>query len=289
MTLVGKVAVVTGASRGLGEAIARVLAREGASLVLAARTRDELEATAQRIREGIPYGGQRVLAMTADVSRPGDAERLLQTACDELGRLDALVCNAGVYGPMGPIEELDWSAWVRALEINLYGTVLCCRAAVAPMRRQGKGKIVTLSGGGATQPLPRLSAYAASKAAVVRFTETLAQELAGSGIDVNAVAPGALNTRLLDEVLAAGPERVGGDFFAHAVQQKEQGGVPLDRGAELVAYLASDASDGITGRLLSAVWDDWQHLADVRKQLEASDVYTLRRIVPSDRGWGTAS
>jgi 3-oxoacyl-[acyl-carrier protein] reductase len=136
--------------------------------------------------------------------------------------------------------------------------------------------------------LPRLSAYAASKAAVVRFTETLAAELSDSRIDVNSVAPGALNTRLLDEVLAAGPEKVGTDFYQRARRQKEEGGAPLEKGAELCAFLLSSESDGITGRLLSAVWDPWETLATKHVELRGSDVYTLRRIVPKDRGfdWG---
>jgi NAD(P)-dependent dehydrogenase (short-subunit alcohol dehydrogenase family) len=153
------------------------------------------------------------------------------------------------------------------------------------MRRQGHGKIIALSGGGATQPLPHLSAYAAAKAGVVRFAETLAEELKGSGIDVNSVAPGALNTRLLDEVLVAGPERVGNSFYERALRQRQEGGTPLEKGAELIAFLASAESDGITGRLLSAVWDDWSALPDQRERLSQSDVYTLRRIVPADRGW----
>jgi len=153
--------------------------------------------------------------------------------------------------------------------------------------QRGYGKIVQLSGGGATNPLPGLSAYAASKAAVVRFAETLAQELREHHVDVNSVAPGALNTRMLDEVLAAGPELVGQGFYERALEQQRTGGVPLERGAALAVWLASAASDGVTAKLLSAVWDPWselpQHLDDL-----ASDVYTLRRIVPGDRGldWG---
>jgi 3-oxoacyl-[acyl-carrier protein] reductase len=131
--------------------------------------------------------------------------------------------------------------------------------------------------------LPRISAYAASKAAAVRLTETLAEETKGSGIDVNAIAPGALNTRLLDEVLASGPERVGADFYERAVKQKQQGGAPLERGAALCVFLLSAASDGISGRLISAVWDRWETLASHLDELRGSDVYTLRRIVPGDR------
>jgi 3-oxoacyl-[acyl-carrier protein] reductase len=153
------------------------------------------------------------------------------------------------------------------------------------MRRQRAGKIIVVSGGGATAPLPRISAYAASKAAAVRFAETLALEVADDGIDVNSVAPGALNTRLLDQVIEAGPDVVGADFFARMLREKERGGTPLEKGAELVRFLASSASDGISGRLISAVWDDWQHMPDVRDRIAESDVYTRRRIVPEDRGW----
>src|SRR5262249_1815502 len=141
--------------------------------------------------------------------------------------------------PLGPVEENDWADWVRAVSINLFGTVLMCRATLPALREQGYGKIVNLSGGGATAPLPRLSAYAASKAAVVRFTETLAEEVRESRIDVNAIAPGALNTRLLDQVLQAGPGRVGQGFYDRAVKQQAEGGVPLARGAELAVFLAS--------------------------------------------------
>jgi 3-oxoacyl-[acyl-carrier protein] reductase len=158
-----------------------------------------------------------------------------------------------------------------------------CREVLPAFRRQGYGKIINLSGGGATAPLPNMSAYAASKAAVVRFTETLAEETREARIDVNAIAPGALNTRLLEEVLAAGPERVGRAFYERSLKQRDTGGVPLEKGAELAVFLASAASDGITGRLLSAVWDDWANLPARRDVLAQTDVFTLRRIVPEDR------
>src|SRR5262249_51177387 len=160
--------------------------------------------------------------------------------------------------------------------INLLGVVLMCRHALPIFRRQRYGKLVNLSGGGATSPLPRISAYAASKAAVVRLTETIAEETAGTGIDVNAIAPGALNTRLLDEVLEAGPERVGARFYENAVKQKAGGGAPLEKGADLCVFLLSGASDGITGRLISAVWDPWRDLGSRKDQLRGSDIYTLR-------------
>jgi NAD(P)-dependent dehydrogenase (short-subunit alcohol dehydrogenase family) len=279
-----RVAIVTGANRGLGEAIARRLAKDGTSLLLVARDAEALARVGKELLADVG-SEQTVLWEPTDVSDLRQVERMVERARRELGRVDILVANAGVYGPLGAIESVDWDAWVRAVEINLFGTVLSCRAVVPIMREQGGGKIVILSGGGATAPLPRISAYAASKAGVVRFAETLAEELRGTGIDVNTVAPGALNTRLLDEVLAAGPDRVGSRFYERALSQKAEGGTPLGVGAELVAFLASRESDGVSGRLISAVWDDWRDLPAQRERLMSSDVFTLRRIVPADRGW----
>jgi 3-oxoacyl-[acyl-carrier protein] reductase len=121
---------------------------------------------------------------------------------------------------------------------------------------------------------------------VVRFTETLAEETRGDGIDVNAIAPGALNTRLLDQVLAAGSKLAGVAFYQQSIKQRDEGGAPVEKGARLCAFLLSTESDGITGKLISAVWDPWDHLPEHREQLNTSDIYTLRRIVPKDRGFG---
>jgi NAD(P)-dependent dehydrogenase (short-subunit alcohol dehydrogenase family) len=286
MTLAGRVAVVTGANRGLGQAVAARLARDGAHVVLAARDEQALAETENQIRASGLQPNQLVVSQQTDVAKPEDVDRLLGRALEVRGKIDVLICNAGIYGPMGRVEDLDWDEWIATIQINLLGTVLCCRSVLPSMRRQQSGKIVIISGGGATQPLPNMSAYAASKAAVVRFAETLAKEVFDAGIQVNSVAPGALNTRLLEQVLAAGPERVGHQFFANAVRQQQEGGTPLEAPAELIAFLASPASDGVTGRLISAVWDDWRSLPAQREQLAASDVFTLRRIVPQDRGWG---
>jgi NAD(P)-dependent dehydrogenase (short-subunit alcohol dehydrogenase family) len=284
--LAGRQALITGASQGLGLSIARAFVAEGASVFLCARDAATLE-RAERELAPLCGEGQVIEAEPADVSKPDDVERLVAAATDRFPSLSVLVNNAGVYGPKGPIWEVDWDEWVQAIEINLFGSVLVARALVPHLRRLGQGKIVQLSGGGATSPLPGLSAYAASKAAVVRFVETLALELREDHVDVNAIAPGALNTRLLDEVIAAGPERVGESFHRRALEQQQKGGTPLERGAELAVWLASSASDGITGRLLSAVWDPWRDLPSHQDDLD-SDIYTLRRIVPADRGldWG---
>jgi 3-oxoacyl-[acyl-carrier protein] reductase len=284
MDLSGRSAVITGANQGLGRAIATAFVRAGASVLLVARGEELLRQTERDLRPLAKRPGQRVCALRGDVAEPECCAAVARHAAELFSGVTILVNNAGVYGPMGLLEEVDWSAWVDAVRVNLLGTALMCRAVIPLMRARGYGKVINLSGGGATAPLPRISAYAASKAAVVRLTETLAEELRDARVDVNAIAPGALNTRLLDEVLAAGPDKVGRDFYDRSVKQRDQGGVPLEKGAELTVFLASAASDGITGRLLSAVWDDWARLPQHREQLARSDVYTLRRIVPEDRG-----
>ena len=191
--------------------------------------------------------------------------------------------NAGVYGPKGAIEEIDWEQWVKAIEINLLGTVYMCRLAAPIFKARVREDHQPLGRRG-DQPAAADQPYAASKAAVVRMTDTLAEELKDWKIDVNAIAPAALNTRLLDEVLEAGPGKIGHAFYERSLKQRQQGGAPLEKGAELAVFLASGASDGITGRLIGAVWDGWKDFPRRREQIAGSDVFTLRRIVPKDRG-----
>jgi NAD(P)-dependent dehydrogenase (short-subunit alcohol dehydrogenase family) len=283
MKLQNLVTVVTGASQGLGRAIAEQFVKEGAHVAICARDHRLLE-TVRNDLETRTNSGQRILACAGDVSSQEQMDELFLRIEQEIGLVDVLVNNAGVYGPKGPSESVDLDEWIRALNINLVGTFIPSRLAIAQMKKKGSGKIINLSGGGATNPLPRLSAYAASKAAVVRLTETLAEELRESSIMVNAMAPGALNTRFLDEVLRAGPELVGSTFYEKALKQRDTGGAPLEKGVALCVYLASSAGDGITGKLLSALWDPWDKLDGFRADLSASDIYTLRRIIPEDRG-----
>jgi NAD(P)-dependent dehydrogenase (short-subunit alcohol dehydrogenase family) len=283
MRLAGRVAIITGASQGLGEEIASQFVAEGASVFLCARSEPAVRAVERRL-SATARNGQKVLARPVDVSKRRDVDQLVAETLDAFKRIDILVNNAGVYGPIGPTHEIDWDAWVEAININLVGLAYACRAVTPTMIGQRAGKIINLSGGGATNPLPRMTSYAASKAAVVRFTESLALDLKAYGIEINAIAPGALDTRLLDQVLDAGPDTVGAEFHARMRKIKQQGGTPLSVGAQLAVYLASDESNGVTGRLIAATWDKWTTLHERAKDLDASDIYTLRRIVPADRG-----
>jgi NAD(P)-dependent dehydrogenase (short-subunit alcohol dehydrogenase family) len=283
-----RVAIVTGASQGLGLEIAKKYAAAGASLAICARDAKPLTEAENRLRSEL-VSGQKLLCISGDVSRVEEVEHIVEQTMQKFGRIDILVNNAGIYGPKGAIDDVRWDEWVYAIEVNLYGSILMCRTVLPYFKARRKGKIVQLSGGGATNPLPNLSAYAVSKAAIVRFIETLADEVKDYGIEANAIAPGTLNTRMLDEVLMAGPEKVGRAFYERMLKQREGGGTPLKKGAELAVYLGSPLSDGITGKLISALWDPWDSFSEHLAELSDTDIYTLRRIVPKDRGkaWGT--
>lgn len=276
VSLSQKVAIVTGAGRGIGRAIALAFAGEGASVVAVSRTLSEVEETMTQVQTL----GAQALAVQADVSNRDDVAGVVDQTVQAFGTVDILVNNAGVQGPIGPLVENDADAWMQTVMINLVGPFLCCQAVLPVMIRQRRGKIINLSGGGATGPRPNFSAYAASKAAVVRLTETLAEEVKPYNIQVNAIAPGAAATRMQNEIVTAG-DAAGQSALAEARQILERGGTPLDMPAALAVFLASDDSDGLTGKLIAAPHDGWQSWDAGRiAELMSAPWFTLRRMDP---------
>jgi NAD(P)-dependent dehydrogenase (short-subunit alcohol dehydrogenase family) len=281
----GKVVLITGASRGLGLSIAEAFWSHGADLYLVSRSEDSLALVADRLSK-CGRSGQRVGFLKADLSEAGAVERIVQDLHRFGGRLDVVVNNAAIVGPIGPLTDNDWAAWQNTLQVNFIAPAAICKAAASSMRKQG-GVILNISGGGATGPRPFFSAYASAKAALVRFSETLAAEVKPHGIRVNCIAPGAMNTQMTSAVLEAGPQLSGEAEYQKALDQG-RGATAPEIPAALAVYLASPECSQITGRLISAAWDPWQDLHRHGTELESSDVYTLRRIVPEDRGlrWG---
>ncbi len=284
MKLAGRHAVITGGSQGFGYHIARHFLAEGASVLLAARTADTLAHAADALAAASKGN---VHTCVCDVAIENDVDRLMSRAADLWRAPDILVNCAGVAGPRGPITAGTWNEWKDAIAINLHGTVYPSVVCAELMKANGGGKIINISGGGATKPLPHLSAYAASKAGMVRFTETLAMELKEDRIDVNAVAPGVLATRIMDNFLEVS-DQLGKSYEAEAERQRRDSLPAFDLASRLCVYLASPESDGITGRLISAQWDPWESLHEHREDLDTTDIYTLRRIIPAERGktWG---
>jgi 3-oxoacyl-[acyl-carrier protein] reductase len=276
LSLAQKRVLLTGASRGLGEAIATRLFHEGADIALVARGAG-LESLVNHLAARKSLDGQKCFSIPADLSDPAEMSRVIETCKTQLGGIDILVNNAAVQGPIGPLETADWQLWRESFELNLFAPARLCQLVI-PMMRLGRwGKIINISGGGATSPRPDFSAYAAAKCALVRLTETLAEELKNTGIDVNAVSPGAMNTRMLEEVLIAGPQLASREYAA-AEKRNREGGASPENAADLIAMLASSSCDGITGKLISAVWDDWKQLPEQIEELGKSETYTLRRV-----------
>ena len=249
--LENKVAIVTGGSRGIGKAVAQLFLQKGAKVVVAARSEIEIHNT---VKDLSLLG--HIIGVRTDVADKDEVHAMVQETISEFQSIDILVNAAGIQIPIGPLVEVDTEKWISNIQVNLVGTMLCCKEVLPIFVRQRKGKIINFSGGGATSPRPNFSAYACSKAAIVRFTETLAEEVKGYGIDVNAIAPGAVNTRMLDDIIEAGP--AAGEELKAAQKRKTQGGVPPEFAAELSLFLASDASNGLTGKLISAPHDDWK-------------------------------
>ena len=271
----GRVAIVTGAGRGIGRAIALEFAEQEASVVVVSRTPSEIEETVQLIvnKDG------RAADVPLDVADHEAVTIAVQRVLNDYGRIDILVNNAGVQSPIGPLVTNDWHDWQQNIRVNLFGTFNCCQAVLPAMIARKSGKIINLSGGGATAPRPNFSAYSAAKAAIVRFTETLAEEVREHDIQINAVAPGAVNTRMLDELLQAGDSA--GAELAGALKRREHGGTPPELVAKLATFLASDASGALSGKLIAAPYDDWAEWDEETIQVLSSTPWlTLRRIDP---------
>ncbi len=264
MELKGKVAVVTGGAGGIGSAVVRRLLDEGVRVVTIGRRRGTTD--------------KRVVGVVCDVANFSAVERAVKGVARRFKKIDILVNCAGVQAPIGPFASNDMKEWEKNIAINLFGTAHMCKAVAPFMMKRRAGSIVNFSGGGATGSRPNFSAYATAKIGVVKLTEILADELAPYRIRVNAVAPGAVNTKMLREVLRAGA-RAGAGELAGAKQRAKEGGVPPELAAELVAFLASDGAAGLSGRLISAPWDGWKKWTkkDI-KRIAASDALKLRRM-----------
>jgi 3-oxoacyl-[acyl-carrier protein] reductase len=262
--------VITGSSSGIGKFLADSLAAKGHAVCRLARS---------------PQDG---FSFQCDVSNWPALQNCAKGAAQKWQMVDGLICCAAIQEPIGPTMEIDPAAWRSTLAVNLDGTLFAIRAFYPLLcKTERRAKIICFSGGGSTGPRPNFAAYGVSKTGVVRLVETLAVEWQGQLLDINAVAPGAIFTRLTRQVLARGAAVAGKKEFEQASRQPRENAAQLEKVLGLIEFLLSSKSDGITGKLISAVWDPWEKLHEFKDDLN-SDIYTLRRIVPKDRGkaWG---
>ena len=268
--------VLTGSSTGIGRALATQLLARGHRVWGLARS-DQTDFAAQH--PGAFFFSR------CDVADWTQVQLSAQAVASAWAHVDGLICCAGIQGEIGPAISADPAGWSQTVRANLDGTFFPIRAFHGLLTRTPRrAKVIAFSGGGATKARANFSAYGVAKSGVVRLIETLAEELCDQPIDLNSIAPGAIYTRLTDEVLALGPKVAGRAEYAAAQKQKTSGSDSLEKALSLVEWLLSTASDGISGRLLAAPWDHWSVLDQHRKLLAGSDIYTLRRILPEDRG-----
>jgi UDPglucose 6-dehydrogenase len=271
--------LITGSGGGIGNFLARHLGTVGHEIWGVGRS-PQAEFQRECSQQGISFR-----CSQADISDWNQISALCNQVAAEWTHLDALICCAGIQGPLGAAVTLDPVAWSRSLRINLDGTFYTIRAFYRLLCRHqtARAKILCLSGGGSASPRVNFAPYASAKAAVVRLVENLSKEWAQESIDINAIAPGAINTRMTQEVLNLGPAVVGEREFKAATEQIRRVS-PLPRVAAMVDLLLSSESDGISGRLISTPWDPWERLPLLKAELAQTDIFTLRRIVAEDRG-----
>jgi 3-oxoacyl-[acyl-carrier protein] reductase len=268
-SLKGKVALVTGASRGLGQAFAIGLAKAGMPVGLTARTREDLAGTLRMVEEQ----GAKGIALPADVTDGKAITEVVAQVEKDLGPIDLVVNNAGVAEPFGPTWEIDPEEWWRCQEVNLRGPMLCANAVLRRMVPRGRGRIVNIASGAGAGSIPYMSAYVTSKAALIRFSEVLADELRPHGISVFAIQPGSVRTRMAEQILSTSAAK---NWFPWLEQVYERGNdVTPEPATRLILFLASGAADSLSGRFFN-VAEDPQDVVGRSEEIRSKDLYALR-------------
>jgi len=271
MRLKNKVIIISGGAGGIGKRVALFLSQEGAHLVIADKNKVEIN----KIVKSLP---NKALGIKTDITKIQQIKETIKETLHEFKKIDVLINAAGIQSPIGLFNENNAKDWKTNIEVNLLGTISFCKEVLPVMIKSGKGKIINFSGGGATSPRTHFSAYAVSKTGIVRFTEILAKEVNKYNVQVNAVAPGAVNTKMLKEVLEAG-KKAGDRELKEALKRNTLGGTSPDLVARLIVFLSSSRSGSLTGKIISAKWDNWEkwNKENINK-INNEDIYVLRRI-----------
>jgi len=274
-SLTSKTIIVTGGSVGIGFAVAKKCAEEGATIIIAARNHKDLSKALIQLKEISKKAHNFYPLDISSIEEVKDFSKWIKHTYHEI---HGLVNCAGIYGPIGKTPTINLKLFQEAININFLGTLFMCSLLTPLFNNNQRKKIVNFSGGGAATPFPNYSAYATSKVAIVRFTENLALELLNDNFDINCIAPGFVATRIHKATLESGEEAAGTSFFEGTKKQLESGGVPPEKAADLAAFLLSGKSDGISGKFISAPWDPWQEQSFQSLLRSDSDFATLRRI-----------
>lgn len=287
MTGKEKTVLISGGTSGLGFAAAKQMIQDGHHVVICGRSKKTLS---RAIKDLSHFSEQPALihGFQCDVADHDQVRKMGEKLRSKGLQIEYLICNAGVIGPIETFLNVDLEEWVSAFDINLFGTLYMVKEFLPDMLSRNSGRVIHVSGGGATAPLHGMTSYAASKAAAVRFVESLALEYITSEVTFNSIAPGMLKTQLLDQMLSAGESRIGSNLYQKSVSKSGQDSDSTGVAVALIKFLTSPESRGISGKLISAEWDNWTEWSNHLSELRQSDVYTLRRITGNDRNlnWG---
>lgn len=273
---------ITGGSKGLGFEIAKKFVSEGHDVFLTARNVVDLSNACEKLYDMRVNSGQKINFMPADISVLQNVEEVFDFFIEKFSGINVLINNAAEYGELGNLEDFsEFQNWATAINTNLVAPAHLVKLSIPYMEKEGFGKIIQISGGGATAPLESMSAYASSKAGVVKFVECMALELEKYKIDINAISPGIMNTGLLQEVLE-NPDKVGKTYYKI---MSEYSDFSFEEPVDLVYFLSSSLSDGISGKLISAKYDKWKEFKNHKEDIMSSNAYTIRRITGSQCGF----
>lgn len=275
MILKNKKYIVTGGSFGIGYEISKEIAKNGGSVIICARNEEFIIKSKNEIDK---INNINNYYYRLDVSNYNEIISFKNYLEKNHEKIDGLINCAGIYGPIGKTNNLDIKEFEQAININFMGTVYMTHMFLNLKNLNDRKKIINFSGGGSTNSFPNYTAYSCSKISIVKFTENLALELKDDNVNINCISPGFINTRIHQKTLELGPDIVGNDFYNYTLKEINSGGSSPLKSAKLVIFLLTDISNNINGKLISAIWDDWNDEKIFNLLENNKDFATLRRI-----------
>ncbi len=282
MKLKNKNVIITGSTGGLGSALALKYLNEGANLILIGRTESKLNSLKTKLIKNIIIN-QFIITIKLDLGNLNSIPKIINKELKKIPKVDILINCAAIQGPIGKSWENNFKEWEKSFNINFYSIMIMTNTILPFMIKNNNGSIINISGGGSTTSRPDFSSYAISKTALVRYTEILSDELSNTKIKVNSISPGVMATNMIKQVIK----------YKKSIKNKKElftankvllEGDNKDNAINLCIFLSTNESNGINGKLISALWDPWNKFKKYQSYIANSDIYTLRRIIPEDRG-----